>query len=180
MGSDRQVRNVALIGFMGVGKSSVGHLVAADLHFGFLDTDGWIEQRAGKPIRRIFSEEGEAVFRQWEREAVDMLSTCQGVVAATGGGLAVQPGNLDRLKVHALVVCLWASPDVIWERVRHQVHRPLLQTEDPYGRIRQLLLEREPFYRQADVLISTEQRSIKEVAHHVVAQYRLAQQEPSP
>jgi len=78
------------------------------------------------------------------------------------------------LREHALVVCLWASPEAIWERVRHQTHRPLLQTADPLSRIRELLAEREPHYRQADILVHTEMRTAREVAHQVVSQYRAA------
>src|SRR2546425_418371 len=83
-------------------------------------------------------------------------------VIASGGGLGANPEHLISLKQHALVVCLWASTDVIWERVRSQSHRPLLQGGDPMEKIRELLAAREPFYRQADVLIGTGMRSIKE------------------
>ena len=93
--------------------------------------------------------------------------------------LAAQPDNLASLKEHSLVVCLWASPDVIWERVRHQTHRPLLNDPDPLGQIRALLAAREPFYRQADVLVNTEMRSVKEVAHHVLHHFHAACPRPA-
>jgi shikimate kinase len=83
------------------------------------------------------------------------------------------PENLTRLRTHALIVCLWASPEKIWERVRNQSHRPLLRGPDPQAKIRELLATREPFYRQADVLLNTELRSIREVAQQVVHQFRL-------
>jgi shikimate kinase len=101
-------------------------------------------------------------------------------VIATGGGLAANEANLASLKELALVVCLWASTEVIWERVRTQTHRPLLQEAEPIARIRQLLAVREPFYKQADVLVNTEMRSIKEVAQHVLHQFHLARQPSSP
>jgi shikimate kinase len=156
--------NLALIGFMGTGKTSVARLLAEKLQFDFLDTDDAIEASAGKPITRIFAEDGEAAFRQLEAEFVRSLSDRRRTVIATGGGLAANPGCLDSLKAHALVVCLWASPETIWQRVRHQTHRPLLQTADPEARIRQLLAERDPFYRQADLLLNTEQRSPRQIA----------------
>ena len=96
------------------------------------------------------------------------------MVIATGGGLAANAENLASLKTHSLVVCLWASADTIWQRVHHQTHRPLLHDPDPLGRIRQLLAQREPFYRQADVLISSEIRSLKEVAFQVCHQFHVA------
>ena len=179
MNTARDIHNLALVGFMGTGKSSVGQLAAAQLHFRFVDTDELIEGRAGKTISAIFAEEGESKFREYERTVVEELKNFHRIVIATGGGLVAHEENLASLKTHSLVLCLWASPETIWERVRHQSHRPLLQTPDPLGKIRQLLAEREPFYRSADVLVSTELRSVKEVVQHVIHQFRLARGQPS-
>ncbi|MEW6157961.1 MAG: shikimate kinase [Verrucomicrobiota bacterium] len=176
MDPTRTLENIALIGFMGTGKSSVGQMVAGLLHFRFVDTDQMIEERAGKSIARIFAEEGEPRFREYEREVVAHLSTFRQCVIATGGGLAATEGNLDLLKKHALTICLWASPESIWRRVAHQNHRPLLQGPDPLEKIRELMAQRDPHYRKADVLINTEMRSPKEVAQQVCLQYRLARQ----
>src|SRR5437762_3118707 len=179
MTNGRVIHNLALVGFMGTGKSSVGQLVAAHLHFRFADTDELIEAQAGKTISAIFAEEGEARFREYERAVVEELKNFRRTVIATGGGLVTHGENLNSPKTHALVICLWASPETIWERVRHQGHRPLLQTPDPQATIRQLLAEREPFYRQTDVLVNTERRALKEVVHHVIHQFRLARGHPS-
>lgn len=173
----RQIHNLALVGFMGTGKSSVGRMLAGDLHFKFVDTDEMIESRAGCRITEIFAHQGEAVFRQFESAMVAELATGRELVISTGGGLVVNPVNLASLKTHALVVCLWASPEVIWQRTKHQAHRPLLNGPEPMEKIRSLLAEREPFYRQADVLVNTEARSIREIAQHVLLQYRNARQE---
>lgn len=174
MTSGRVIQNLALVGFMGTGKSTVGQLVAAQLHFRFADTDELIEARAGKTISSIFADDGETRFRDYEREVVEELKGVHRTVVATGGGLVVQEENLTSLKTHALVICLWASPETIRERVRHQTHRPLLLGPEPRERIRQLLNERAPFYRRADVLVNTDLRSVKEVVHHVIHQFRLA------
>lgn len=160
---------------MGTGKSSVGRIIADQLGFTFLDTDEVIEERSGKSITRIFAELGEPVFRDFEKRLVIELATRRRLVISTGGGLAANADNLSSLKTHALVVCLWASPEAIFERVRTQPHRPLLQTPDPLAKIRELLAKREPFYRQADVLVNTERRSVKEVAQHVLHQFHMAQ-----
>ena len=85
------------------------------------------------------------------------------------------PANLASLKTHALVICLWASPETIWERVRGHNHRPLLNEADPPAKIRELLAARDGHYRQADVLVNTEMRSAREVAQHVVHQFHMAQ-----
>jgi len=170
----RAIHNLALVGFMGTGKSSVGQLVAAQLHFQFVDTDELIERRCGKSITSIFADAGEAKFREYERAVVEELNSSRKTVIATGGGLVANPENFASLKTHALVICLWASPETIWERVRHQAHRPLLQSPDPLAKIRELLAQREPYYRQADVLVNTEMRSIKEIVHQVIHQFRSA------
>jgi shikimate kinase len=105
---------------------------------------------------------------------VGELALRKRTVIATGGGLPAMEGNLASLKTHALVVCLWASPEKIWERVRGQSHRPLLRDADPPAKIRKLLAEREPWYRQADVLLNTEMRSVREVAQQVMHQLHMA------
>jgi shikimate kinase len=174
MQNRRHLVNLALIGFMGTGKTSVGWLVAENLHFEFLDTDEMIQTRTGRSIADIFTTDGEATFRALERQVVGELSTHEKAVISTGGGLPANPENLAALKEHALVICLWSSPEKIWERVRHQSHRPLLHDPDPQKKIRDLLAAREPFYKQADVLINTDLRSAREVAQQIELQFKLA------
>ena len=174
MNAPRTIHNLALIGFMGTGKSSVGRSLATHLHFRFVDTDDLIESRAGRSIAEIFTQAGEQVFRGLEKQVVAELARAQRTVISAGGGLAANEENMASLKQHALVVCLWASPEAIWERVHTQTHRPLLQGPDPMSKIRELLAQREPFYKRADVLVNTEMRSIKEVAQQVLHQFNLA------
>ena len=174
MQNRRHLVNLALIGFMGTGKTSVGWLVAENLHFEFLDTDEMIQTRTDRSIADIFATDGEATFRALERQIVGELSTHERAVISTGGGLPANPENLAALKEHALVICLWSSPEKIWERVRHQSHRPLLHDPDPQKKIRDLLAAREPFYKQADVLINTDLRSAREVAQQIELQFKLA------
>jgi shikimate kinase len=171
--NDRRIVNIALIGFMGTGKTSVGRLVAEQLRFDYLDTDEMIQAETGKTVAEIFKMDGEKKFRELEEKIVEEISARTKTVVATGGGLPANPKNLAGLKSHALVVCLWASPEKIWERVRNQSHRPLLHDPNPQAKIRELLAVREPFYKQADVLLNTELRSLREVAQQVVHQFRL-------
>lgn len=174
MNHARTIRNLALIGFMGSGKSSVGREAAHLLHFTYLDTDQVIEARAGKTVSEIFAQDGEPAFREWEVRIVEELTHRDRTVIGTGGGLPINPANLASLKTHALVLCLWATPETLFERVRAHSHRPLLNEPDPLAKIRQLLASREPHYRQADVLVSTEMRSVQEIAAQVVHQFHLA------
>ena len=171
---NRPPANVALIGFMGAGKTSVGRLVAESLGFEFLDTDELIQSRTGRTIADIFAKEGESAFRALEKQMVQELSAREKTVISTGGGLPTNADNLKALKSYALVVCLWASPEKIWERVRNQSHRPLLHGADPQKKIRELLAVREPFYKQADVLINTDLRSVREATQQIVLQFKLA------
>jgi shikimate kinase len=173
MHSDRRIVNIALIGFMGAGKTSVGRQVAEQLHFDYLDTDEMTQSRTGQTITDIFARDGEPAFRKLEEQIVAELTAYKRTVISTGGGLPLNLQNLVSLKTHALVVCLWASPEKIWERVKNQTHRPLLHDADPQKKIRELLAARAPFYRQADVLLNTELRSVREVAQQVVHQFRL-------
>ena len=170
----RVIHNIALIGFMGSGKSSVGRLVATQLGFQFLDTDELIEKRAGKSISEIFAQDGEKTFRELESAIVLELAHYRGAVISTGGGLGAREEHVIRLKSHALVVCLWATPEVIHRRVCHQTHRPLLQRTDPREAIPRLLSEREATYKKADVLLDSGMRSIREVAYQVIHQFHEA------
>jgi shikimate kinase len=172
MSTGRNFANIALIGFMGTGKSTVGQLAAGMLKFRFIDTDEMIEGMANRRISDIFLNEGEERFRQYERQAVDRLNGLTNAVISTGGGLVTNPENLASLKQHSLVVCLWCSAEGILKRVGHQTHRPLLRVENPLARIQTLLQERAPAYRQADILLSSEFRKPREVATHVVHQFR--------
>jgi shikimate kinase len=176
----RPPQNIALIGFMATGKSAVGRLVAAQLGYDFVDTDALIETRYQKKIRDIFETEGEAQFRKYEKLVVAELVEFTRTVIATGGGMAANVENLEALKTNALVVCLWASPEIIWSRARRHSHRPLLQGQNPQEKIRSLLAARAPFYRQADVMINTERRSVNTVAQQVIYQFRLACKDSIP
>ncbi|MDX1952844.1 MAG: shikimate kinase [Verrucomicrobiota bacterium] len=168
----RRIRNLALVGFMGTGKSTIGQLAAQILSFNFFDTDQMIEERSGKPINAIFSEQGEAVFRSYEQQVIKELASCDHCVISTGGGVLTNPENLSSLKSHSLLVCLWASPETIYNRVKHQTHRPLLQGADPMAKISELLAARRPLYIQSDVLVGSDFRSPREVAAHVVHEFR--------
>ena len=178
MQSPRPYHNIALVGFMGVGKSTIGQILAGMLDFEFVDTDRVIETREGRRISEIFAQEGETRFRDLETNLIREYETQQGLILSTGGGLVVRPENLASLRTHALIVCLWASPAVIYERVRYQGHRPLLQTPDPQGRIAELLEQRKPAYQQADILVGVDFRSPQETAQYITNSFRLLRHSP--
>ena len=171
MSDARPVENLALIGFMGSGKSVIGRKLSRRLGFELLDTDRLIEERAGMAISEIFAQQGEPGFRAMESQIVDQLKGRKNAVIATGGGLVTHDANLDKLKEFALVVCLCASAEEIWNRVSRSSHRPLLQRPDAREFIAEKLQERLPYYRQADVLVTTEGRSANAVADIIAHQF---------
>ena len=151
---------VFLTGFMGVGKTRVGRILARELGRCFLDTDRMIEQRAGKTIAEIFADEGEAHFRQLERDCV--LETCQrpDSVVALGGGAITRADNVAAVRCAGVLVCLKADVDTIFARVRRRTNRPLLAGLDPQAqraKIESLLRERAPYYDQAHIELYTTQ-----------------------
>lgn len=174
----RRIRNIVLTGFMGVGKSTIGRLLAQKMEFEIIDTDHRIENEQHRTISEIFESEGESAFRALERDFVTRLGNVTKAVISAGGGLVLDSDNVTSLKKHALIVCLWATPESIYNRVKTQKHRPLLNCDNPEAAIRELLAKREPIYRAtSDVLISTELRSANEVVSHVERQFRIARRQ---
>lgn len=163
--------NLYLIGFMGVGKSAVGRGVARALGRRFIDSDRAIERSAGMQITRIFESQGEAAFRQLERDFVEGGHPASGCVVACGGGLPVPPGMREALLARGVVVCLFASEETILDRTSRSNKRPMLHAADPAERIRQLLRARMPIYSSMGTGISTENRSLGDVVDHVLRVY---------
>lgn len=144
------MNNIILIGFMGCGKTSVGIRLSYQLRRAFLDTDKLIERAQGKEISEIFAEVGEAGFRDMETQLLrDMIGTEQGKIISTGGGLPIREQNRKLLKELGTVVYLKLKPETVYERLKEDTKRPLLQCADPLQRIRTLMAERESAYAEA-------------------------------
>ena len=158
------MNNVILIGFMGTGKTCVGRLLADRLGWSFCDLDSEVEQAIGMSIADYFAQAGETAFRDREQEAVERICRRTGQVIATGGGVVLRQRNLDRLKQAGVVVCLAASEQTIVERTAADTGRPLLNRPDRLQVIRNLLAQREPQYRQADLRLDTEGRTVAATA----------------
>jgi shikimate kinase len=156
-------KNIILTGFMGVGKTSVGTRLARDIGFTFVDTDSLIEAAQNMTITSIFSELGEPYFRDVETSVIEGVMKGERQVVSTGGGAVIRDRNREAFKQAGFVVCLTASPEVIYERIKAETHRPLLQTPDPRAKIKELLDSRATFYAQADVTIDTSDISVGDV-----------------
>lgn len=162
-------RNVFLIGPMGSGKSAVGRHLARLLHLAFYDSDAEIERRTGVDIAYIFEKEGEAGFREREREIINALTQLERVVVATGGGAVLLPENREHLAARGQVVYLRTGIDQQVERTRHGRQRPLLHTEDPEAKLRELMVLRAPLYESiAAVTVATDRRHVRAVADEIV------------
>jgi len=162
--------NIALIGFMGTGKTAVGKALAERLNKEFVETDALIEQKAGKSIPEIFQQDSEIAFRELEIEVIKKVAQEQNLVIACGGGIVLNKINIDRLRQEAIIVYLAASPQVILKRTSGDGEtRPLLNVSDKAVEIRELLRFRKPFYeRAADIKINTSRLNIASVAEQII------------
>jgi shikimate kinase len=163
-----QFHNVVITGFMGTGKTTVGRLLAQKLGFVFVDTDDLIVAEAGKDIPQIFTQETEAGFRRRERGVIRQLRGARGLVIATGGGAILSAENLTDLRALGPIICLWASEQAIYRRLRGNRNRPLLAGDRPLQKIKALLRARTPNYRQADKIFDTTSQSPRKVTSQIL------------
>ena len=158
---------------MGAGKSTIGRLLAAELHLPFCDTDKAIEDRCGADIPWIFDVEGEDGFRARESSMLAELSEDNGLVLATGGGIILLAENRKMLRSRGFVVYLRASVDQQTARTAKDKNRPLLKLGEPREVLEELMLVRDPLYTEvADMLIDTDSRSPKDVAKDIAKKLR--------
>lgn len=164
------IERIFLTGFMGSGKTAVGRVLADRLGWEFLDTDEVVERRSGMTIPELF-DMGEEAFRRWEHICLVEVAGSSRAVVALGGGALTREENWEVVRGKGPVVCLWAEPETILERVGRDTHRPLLAGLDDEGklrRIRELLEVRRPYYLRSDLVIRTDMRAPEEVAEEIV------------
>ncbi len=147
-------RPIALVGLMGVGKTTVGRRLAKSLDRDFFDSDEEIERASGRTVAGYFRDHGEAAFRDGERRVVERLLMEPNIVMATGGGAFIHPETHELLKSRALVIWLKGDFETLMERVSRKNTRPLLQVPDPRARMRELMEEREPIYARAHITVT--------------------------
>ncbi len=161
-------KNIALTGFMAVGKSVVGRKLAQKLKRPFVDLDRVIEAREGIPVEEIFNRKGEAHFRKVEKETLEEILGRNEQVIATGGGAIMEEGNLRLLRERSLLICLMASPQSLLRRSGPHTRRPLLRGANKLKRIEELLTQREALYRQAHISIDTSSLSVNKVVERIM------------
>ena len=162
------MKNIVLVGFMGTGKTEVGKILSKKLGYALIDADTEIEKKQNMTITEIFRQQGEPAFRDIESEIIKKLAGMKKTVISTGGGAVLRPENISNLKSNGVVVCLSATPETVLQRTSVNNDRPLLQTENPLQKIKELLEYRRPYYEKADIMIDTENKNPLEIAEEII------------
>ncbi|MFH1194177.1 MAG: shikimate kinase [bacterium] len=169
---------IYLCGFMTSGKSTIGPILANVLGWDFYDLDKVIEENEKKTIVRIFEDSGEEYFRQIESETLNRFTKKKNVVIALGGGTIACPKNLETMKMTGKIIYLKASPEIIYERIKNKIDRPLFRDlvlkenskVEFILRITELMEKREPFYAQADLVIDSDRHKLGITVDRLVKQ----------
>ncbi|MBO5483903.1 MAG: shikimate kinase [Lachnospiraceae bacterium] len=165
---NKLTEHIFLIGFMGVGKTSVSRALSRKLGVREIDTDALIVEQEGMSIARIFEERGEEAFRQTETELLDQVSELSPCIVSCGGGMALRSENVEKMKRQGKIILLSAVPETIYEHVKDSTHRPLLNGNMNVEYIAQLLAARMPGYRAAaDIEVRTDELSPRQVAEKI-------------
>ncbi|MGB5597775.1 shikimate kinase [Thiothrix lacustris] len=168
--------NIILVGLMGAGKSTIGRQLARRLNLTFYDSDKVVEERTGVSIPTIFAVEGEAGFREREEQVIAELTALPNTLIATGGGSVLRESNREHIKAGGTVIYLRASAEQLFQRIRHDKTRPLMQTANPMQTLRDLLKAREPLYMEvADLIMPTGKQKVNVILRDIHAKLKQLQ-----
>jgi shikimate kinase len=171
--------SIILVGLMGAGKSTIGRQLARRLNLTFYDSDKVIEERTGVSIPTIFAIEGEQGFRDREEQTIRELCAMPNILLATGGGSVLRDSNRAAIKAGGCVIYLRATADQLFQRIRHDRNRPLMQTDNPLQTLRDLLKTREPLYMEvADVVIPTGKQKVNVILRDIHNKLKQIQESP--
>jgi shikimate kinase len=163
--------NIILVGYMGSGKSTVGKSLAMIKEYSFVDTDGLIEEKENRTINDIFAKEGEESFRNMETKLLKELlaKKSEKLVVSTGGGMPLREENRRLLKQLGTVVYLKTLPETIYDRLKGDTTRPLLQCENPQKKIEDMIAYRGPIYEEsACIVVEVDKLTASEVASEII------------
>lgn len=155
------IKNIVLIGLMGSGKTTVGKLLAEKTGMKFVDTDELIVQKAGKSIKQIFADEGELFFRDLESEVIEEVSLQENTIISTGGGAVLRDENTENLQKNGILFYLYAPAEELYERIKNDKERPLINTSNPVETLKKIQASREMFYERADYKIHTSGKTLE-------------------
>ncbi len=163
------MKNVYFIGFMGVGKSTISFRVSRMLKKIIIDTDKEIEKRLGKPVHEIFTEMGEAYFREEETKLLTELSKKQDIIVSCGGGMVLKEENRCLMKESGTVVLLTATINTIYRRVALNDRRPLLKGKKTKAHLKAMYSKREPIYKSAaDIEVNISRKTVSMISEEVI------------
>lgn len=161
--------NIALIGFMGAGKTTIGRNLAKKINFTFVDTDDEIESRAKMSISEIFELHGEEYFRKIESEALNSVLSRENIVIATGGGVVKNKKNIDKMKIVSTVFYIEATSETIYNNVKNSTHRPLLNCPNPLEKINELLNDRLELYKNScDFIVNVDKTEVDQNVESII------------
>ena len=161
--------NIYLVGFMGSGKTTVSKELAKSLNWELIDTDNYIEEKYGRAIKDIFATEGEEAFRDMETEVLEEMSLTENKIISCGGGIVLRKQNVDLMRLGGKIVLLNATPETIYERVKHGTNRPILNGNMNVGYIAELMSRRSAAYEYAaDVVVDTDDKEVGEIVGEIV------------
>ncbi len=162
------MRNIVLVGFMGTGKTTIAKKLAQATGMQFISTDELIVEKEKMSINDIFSKKGEPYFRNIEKKLVYNIAKLDNAVIDAGGGIVLDIENIRNLRKKGVMVCLWADPKDIYQRIKFYTHRPILKVKDPLKKIKELLEKRKPYYERADYHINTSSIDIDQAVKSIL------------
>lgn len=164
--------NIVLIGMMGAGKSYIGEKLAKLVsHFSYVDIDSEIEKETGLTINEIFETHSEEYFRELESKMINRFSANENQIISTGGGIVENTDNINALKERGLIFYLKASPDELYNRIKDQNNRPLLNQDKPFEILKKLLKKREKNYLRANFVIDTNKKQAYTIMNDILKEY---------
>lgn len=162
------MNNIILIGFMGSGKTTMGHWIMENVHMDFVDTDQYIEQQQRRKISEIFADEGEEYFRDLETKVLQELTKRHDTVISVGGGLPVRACNRRLMREIGVVIYLRTGRQALIKRLQTDTTRPLLAGGDLEGKIDSLMAARKDLYMDAaDIVIDTDDKSCDKIYNEI-------------
>lgn len=161
--------NIALIGFMGTGKTTISKALSQITGFKEIDVDAYIVKQQNRSISEIFEKEGEDYFRQLETEALQTVSQNEGQIISCGGGAVLKDENVEILKKNGVIVLLTATPETIFDRVKDHTHRPILNSDMSLKHVKELMAAREPRYQAvADIKVNVDANDRILTCYHII------------
>lgn len=166
------MKNLSLVGFMGSGKSTCAKRLSEILSMETFSTDQIIVSREKRAITEIFETDGEEYFRKIEKQVVKEISLMEGVIIDCGGGVILNPENVENLKNNGIVVYIHSDPEFIYDCIKGSTQRPILNVADPLLKIKELLNYRMPFYQKANYRVDGTKKSIESICDKIVEIYK--------